>query len=68
MKIELRLSLRVTRRRESACEHDDDTRQVADLSGTSSGDYERADGPVYGEDQPVVLGSRLIPGPGRLGF
>ena len=42
MKIELRLSLRI--RRERAAEDDEDPRGVADLSGTSSGDYERAEG------------------------
>jgi len=28
---------------------------TADLSGTASGSYERADGPVWAGDQPVVV-------------
>lgn len=28
---------------------------TADLSGTSSGSYERTDGPVWQDDQPVIV-------------
>lgn len=42
MKIELRLSLRV--KRERAAEDDEDPRGIADLSGTTGGDYERSEG------------------------
>jgi hypothetical protein len=34
-----------------------DVTTTADLSGTSSGSYERADGPVWSDDQPAVVQS-----------
>lgn len=66
MKIELRLTLRVKRERpESAAGDDEDPRGIADLSGTTGGDYERAEG----LDAPDTYVHAWWPQrPGKVGF
>jgi hypothetical protein len=36
---------------------EDTSTTTADLSGTTSGSYERADGPVWADDQPALVRS-----------
>lgn len=50
----LYLDVNVFRPREEQ-KPDGDTATTADLSGTTSGSFERAEGPVWADDQPALV-------------